>query len=254
MTISKQLKTVLAFLILLAPVFAVESDDSSSDTKPFVFTTTYASSYVFRGEKIGDTAVEPELDYTKGNLDLGIWQNIPVPERMAGQSDLETDFYGSYGFNVKDVVIAPGFYYYYYPKAPLNDGNFRSSFEPNVSLEYSYKDLTVTPIVSYDVVLKGFTGQVTLGYTVKTLVELDFAIIGGEYYLNNSVKDDSVKNYGDYWSAGVTIPYTVNGFTKLNFGWAYNNGDSYDKSNGVTEINDLKTSKGVVTVGLVISF
>jgi hypothetical protein len=65
-----------------------------------------------------------------------------------------------------------------------------------------------------------------------------------------------VKNYGNYWQAGVSLPFQISKDNKLTLGWAYVKGsDNYFKQGRVAKsLNTAAVGRGVVTVSYAISF
>src|SRR5438874_2273891 len=55
-----------------------------------------ASTYMFRGARLGGAGFEPTIEYDAGPLAAGVWANFPFKDKVPGQSDPEFDFYGSY--------------------------------------------------------------------------------------------------------------------------------------------------------------
>ncbi|HKB58176.1 MAG TPA: hypothetical protein VKC51_11365, partial [Lacunisphaera sp.] len=61
-------------------------------TGSWVITPAVASQYMFRGTRLGGPSFEPTIEYDYGSLAVGVWGNIPIKDKVDGQSDPEFDF------------------------------------------------------------------------------------------------------------------------------------------------------------------
>ncbi len=220
---------------------------------------------MFRGVKLGGAGFQPTLEYDYDVLAIGVWSNFPFdPSKVPGQSNPEFDFYGSYKFDVvKDTLnLQPGFTFYTYPRANRSNGFYKDTFEPNIAANYTAGAFTLTPKLYYDMVLKGPTVELNAAYAVPLKdagTELDFAATVGSYKWTSAAPDQGadVKNYGNYWLLGVTVPYQIVKDTqKLSVGFAYTKGsDNYLKlGNTPKASNSGAIGRGVVTISYAITF
>ena len=147
-----------------APAPAAVSAPSSS----WIFTPSIASQYMFRGARLGGPSFQPSAEYDQGNLAVGVWANVPLTDKVEGQSDPEFDFYGSYTMEaIKDTLTwAPGVTIYTYPDAKKSNGFYTATFEPNIALNYTVAGWKFTPKLYYDLVLKGPTYEFTAAYVI----------------------------------------------------------------------------------------
>ncbi len=240
-----------------APV--VEAAPSSS----WVFTPAVASQYMFRGVRLGGPSFEPAIEYDSGAFAAGVWANIPITDKVVGQSDPEFDFYGSYTIEaIKDTLTwVPGVTIYTYPDAKKANGFYTATFEPNLALNYSVAGWKFTPKIYYDFVLKGPTFEFTAAYAVplKDLsTELDFTGTIGTFKWTSAVPDVSpdIKNWGNYYLVGVAAPFQVTKDSKLTIGWAYTEGSGNFFKQGTfgKAANTAAVGRGVVTVSYAITF
>jgi uncharacterized protein (TIGR02001 family) len=227
-----------------------------------VLTPSFTNDYMFRGQRLGGTSFQPALEFDYGSGALGVWSNFPIANKVEGQSDPEFDFYGSYTFKVNDsVTVQPGFTLYTYINAPTDQGFYRLTFEPNLALNYSIGDLTITPKIYYDVILQGPTYELNGKYAIKIKEinsEVDIAGTVGTYDLSNAVNNSQpdTKAYGNYWLAGVSMPFTVSKAGVLTVGLAYTEGSgAYFKQSGVAKVlNTEAVGRLVGTVSLAWTF
>jgi uncharacterized protein (TIGR02001 family) len=242
-----------------APVPVPDAVSSASWT----VTPAIASQYMFRGVRLGGLAFEPSLEYDNGNLAVGVWNNTPIANKVPGQSDPEFDFYGSYTIEVqKDVSsLVPGYTLYTYLNAVKGNGFYQATFEPNLACNYSLSALKLTPKVYYDFVLKGPTFELNAAFTVPLKdagTELDFAATVGAYEWTDAAEDTSpsVKNWGNYWLLGVSLPFQVNKDSKFTVGWAYTEGSgNYLKQGSAPKVaNSAATGRGVLTISYAYTF
>jgi uncharacterized protein (TIGR02001 family) len=262
--------TVLALAVVLADdgglwAQTITNAPAATATMPDMFLTVtpaYVSEYMFRGVRLGGSSFQPSAELTWGNLTAGLWVNLPIADRVPGQSDPELDFYASYTFNVNDnLSIVPGFTVYTYPNADTGDGFYTATFEPNLAVNYTIAGVKLTPKVYYDVIMEGPTFELNVAYTVPLKIlhtELDFSASVGTYFWNDSVKDASprVKNSGCYYQVGVALPFTLTKHLKLTPGVAYTDGfDNKFKVSGQPDAeNGAAVGRVVATVGLTYTF
>ena len=222
-----------------APAAAAASAAPAAPSASLVLTPSVVTQYMFRGVRLGGPAFEPTIEYDYGNLALGVWANVPIKDKVPNQSDPEIDPYGSYTFSVNDnFSIAPGFTLYTYPRTDTGQGFYRTTFEPNLAVNYTVAGVKFTPKIYYDVILKGPTYELTAAFTVplKDLgSELDFTAVGGTYKWTDAARNasPSLTNYGDYYLGGVSMPFTLTKDSKLILGVAYTKGTgNYFKTSG----------------------
>jgi len=227
-----------------------------------VVTPSVVNQYMFRGVRLGGPAFQPSVEVDAGNLAVGVWANTPISDKVPGQSDPEIDPYASYTLAINDSLsIAPGFTWYNYPSADTNNGFFKSTFEPNIALNYTVSGVKFTPKVYYDVVLKGPTYELNVTYAVPLKdagTELDFTATGGTFIIDNSIKGASpeIKNWGNYYLVGVAMPFAITKESKLTFGIAYTKGSgNYFKQAGSGKaLNTSAVGRGVATLSYAYTF
>lgn len=225
-------------------------------------TPSYVSEYMFRGVRLGGPSFQPSAELAWGNLAVGLWANLPIADRVPGQSDPELDPYLSCTFNVNDrFSIVPGFTAYIYPNADTGDGFYKATFEPNLAVNYTIAGVKLTPKVYYDVTMEGPTFELNAAYTVsleKLHAELDLSGSVGTYFWNDSVKDASprIKNSGSYYQVGVALPFTLNKHLTFTPGVAYTEGfdNNFEVSGQPDTDNDAADGRVVVTASLSYSF
>ena len=246
-----------------APV-APEAPSSS-----WTLTPSFASQYMFRGARLGGPSFEPSLEFDSGSLALGVWNNTPLADKVAGQSDPEFDFYGSYTIEtIKDTLSwVPGFTIYTYPNAKTANGFYKATYEPNLAVNYTVAGVKFTPKIYYDLRLKGPTYELTVAYTVPLKdanTELDFTGTAGTFIWTTAAPDQTnsigqpadVKNYGDYFLIGVSAPFQVSKNGKLTVGFAYTKGSNNFIKVGTDAkfVNAGAVGRGVITASYAISF
>jgi len=194
---------------------------------------------------------------------VGAVANVPFNgDRVPGSSDPEIDLYGAYSIALPGgVTLTPGFTSYHYPNAPTRAGFYRTTFEPNVAASFTLKGVRLTPKLYYDVVLKGPTGELTATYALPLQdvgTELDFTATYGGYRWQDSANHASpdVKSWGQYWLAGVSLPYQLSRQARVALGFAYTEGwQAFTKAGSLRkEINGLAAGRGVVTLAFTWGF
>jgi len=189
---------------------------------------------MFRGTRLGGPAFQPTVEVGYGDFGIGIWASTPIKDKVSGQSDPEIDPYGYYTFTVnKSLSVVPGFTWYTYPGAKESDGFYKSTFEPNLAVNYTLPgvDIKLTPKIYYDLILKGPTYELSAAYALplKDLgTEIDFSATAGTFIVKDYIKDadPDVKNWGNYYSIGFSVPVALTKTAKLTWGLAYTKGTS----------------------------
>lgn len=219
-------------------------------------TGTVVSNYMFRGSRLSRSAFQPAVEFTSGRGTVGIWSNFPIKDEIPDTSDPEIDLYGSYTFTVNEQMsVVPGFTWYTYPDAPTAAGFYRSTFEPNVALNYTVGGVKLTPKVYYDITLEGPTYEFTAFYALPLKdigSELDFTGQIGTYYLREAVNGSTpaTKAWADYWLVGVSMPFQVSPKGKVILGFAYSEGrNAFAKQGSLPKgENTLAVGRGVVSL------
>jgi uncharacterized protein (TIGR02001 family) len=225
-------------------------------------TPAVASQYMFRGVRLAGPSFQPTIQYDRGNGELGAWASFPLQDKVAGQSDPEIDAYGWYKITVSDTVsVQPGFTWYMFLNAEPRNGFYRSTFEPNLAVNWTVSGLTLSPKAYYDVVLRGPTFELNAAYAfpLKTIgSELDFNATVGTYKWDTAIADQApaVKGWGDYWLASVTLPYQVAANAKVAATVAYTEGSgNYFKPGSLPKFaNSAAVGRAVVTISYAVTF
>lgn len=241
---------------------AAGAPPARADGVELAVTPSLVSQYMFRGVRLGGLSFEPSVEVDMGNGALGIWCNFPVAGRVDGLSSTEIDPYGSYTIAIGGgLSVEPGFTFYTYPEADAGAGDFRSTFEPYLAVNYTFAGVTLTPKICYDFTLDGPTLEFTAAYSVPVRAartSLEFAATAGTYSLDN-VSDGAsprLRNWGDYWLLGVTLPFSLSRQSTLTLGFAYTDGaDNYFRQGGgPRERNDGAVGRGVASVAYALAF
>ena len=248
---------VAFFVAIMLAAAALGAPDVSVTVTP-----TLVSQYSFRGVRRGGPSFQPVIEYTAGPLTAGLWTNFPLKDRVPGQSDPEIDPYGSYTVELaKDLTLQPGFILYLYPAAHKKDGFYKTTFEPSLALNYTVEGIKFTPKIYYDVVLKQtlLEGSVAYAVPLKELgTEIDFLGTYGTFKAIEALENSSpaTKNWGNYWLAGITLPFQIAKDQKLSVGWAYTEGrNNYFKQGRAPKtVNTGAVGRGVVTVSYAFAF
>lgn len=242
-------KIALTLAVLAAGYSAHAADATVAASKPAYSVTTdftYASEYIFRGQKQSNAAFQASAEVGYENVYGGVWTNQPL--RNTGN---EVDLYIGYGFPLQnDWKIDTGLTSYNYPETKTLGG------QTGLSTYESYLGLTggniagFTPSVYgyYDWKLDNYTAQASVGYSlpVKQIgTSLDFAVTYG--YTANTGRYFSNKNPGTYWGAGVTVPYKLAPNATLTGGLQYAGNNEATTSYG-------QDFKFYYTLGLTLGF
>ena len=225
-------------------------------------TPAVVTQYMYRGVRDGGCSFQPTVEADCGNLGVGVWANQPLADKVPGVSDPEIDPYVYYTLNLSDAVsLQPELYVYTYVRAPLDRGAYHATVEPNLALNYTWHAVKFTPKLYYDLVLQGPTCELNAAAAVALPglgTELDFNATAGSFHLGNVVNDaiPKVKNWGDYWLLGVSVPVTLSKAAKLNVGFAYTQGSGnyYKQGSAPKWVNPAAVGRGVVSLSCAFTF
>ena len=254
-------KTLLLALAAITTGMATGQAQDMAVAEAASFSTTLTpavvSQYMFRGQRLGGPAFQPNVEVDYGALGVGVWSSFPLADKVDGVSDPEIDPYFYYTLPATGWLnVVPGATLYTFPRADTGAGFYRSTFEPSLALGISVPGgVTLTPKVYYDFVLDGATLEITAAYAVPLTAlgsELDLAASYGDYLWHDAVNGaaPAVKQAGQYWTAGATVPFQLTKAAKLTIGFLYTKGyDAYLKEPGVPKVeNTLAVGRGVASV------
>lgn len=255
------MRTLALGLLILPSQTASHAANPSGDVA-LTATTSLVSQYMFRGQRLNGAGLQPSVELATGNLALGVWSNVPLDDKVPDSSDPEIDLYGSYSIALNDRVnVVPGFTSYHFPSAPTNAGFYRATFEPSLAVDINGPGFRFTPKVYYDVVLDGATYELSAFFAYPLTAygtELDFTFTAGTYKIKDAANDTSpaVKLWGDYWLAGVSLPFQFAANQRLTIGFAYTEGrDAFAKQGTLPRTpNALAAGRGVVSLSYAYSF
>ncbi len=218
--------------LLLALLAALPGATARADETPVLLIPAIASQYLFRGVRLGGPSLQPTLEVDAGSLTAGLWANLPLKDKVPGQSDPELDPFASYNLTLTDAIgVAPGFTWYTFPRADSGRGFHRSAFEPNLAVNYTIRGIRFTPKLAYNFALRGavYEFNVSLAVPLTTLgTELDWNATAGTFLFRDAVNHaaPAVKNWGDYYLVGVTVPFTISRASRVALGISYTKGSA----------------------------
>ena len=235
---------------------------AAAPSATWTLTPAFVSQYMLRGVRLGGASLQPVIEYASGPLVVGLWNNFPLKSKVPGQSDPEIDPYFSYTFEIaKDLTLQPGAILYLYPDANKSNGFYKTTFEPSLALNYTVEGIKLTPKLYYDTVLEQTLLEFNVAYSVpmKELgTEIAFLGTYGTFKAKNAFENTSpaMKNTGNYWLVGVTLPFQINKESKLSLGWAYTEGrDNFLKQGSAPKsVNTAAVGRGVATVSYAFTF
>jgi len=228
------MKTRLIFPLALAALFAAPSHSQSAENGEkgtFTVTPSFVSDYVWRGQRLGGFSFQPTFSYEKGPWNFELFANLPLDEKMSETVFPEFDFSASYEFSFANdfFKIRPSLIAYTYPNTEVEI--HKTIFEPNVSLAFSLKDLSLSLNLYYDLTQKGPTYEVEAGYTIPLAerVGIELSALAGKFELTDVVPNAVPKEKfsGSYWHAGISVPIELTERMAIVPGWQYAKG--YDR-------------------------
>ena len=259
------MKKQILLLLPLAALIAAPSHAGNPDDSEGTFTVTpaYVSEFMFRGARYGGASFQPMIEYSKGPLDLELWCNFPLADKIEGVSDPEFDLTASYTLTIvpNAFTIKPGFTLYTFPRAKKEDGFYKATFEPKVSFSYTAGDISFALNLYYDLVMEGPTYEFGVDYSIPVKAsnfnfELELSALIGKYDWADSVADSGTKEgiKGDYWQAGLAVPFEFSKSSKLVIGWYYAEGINTKSYAGAARDSLPDVGHGVFNVSFSHSF
>ena len=197
---------------------AALAQSAGSGAWTVALTPAFVSQYMFRGMLYGGASFQPQIEADAGGAALGIW---------CSSSDREFDPYASYTQPLNPrLSLEPGFTVYYLPIANTAEGNFRSSIEPNVAVNWTVGPVRLSPKIYYDVASRGTTGELNAAAAIPLASigsEIDLGGTVGAFDQHNAVNhppDGAVSQDGGYWLVQAAVPYQF-GHWKATVSFAY---------------------------------
>lgn len=243
--------------VLAAGARPAGAADTATSVSPLV-----VSSAVFRGQLRGGAALQTVVESSGGDLGGGVWTSLPLESAGPSAPGTEADFYlfGTIPL-AKGLSLAPGATLYVYPRAERSAGYRRATFEPSLMLNTALAGVRLTPKLAYDLSLRASTLELAAAYALALPslgTELDWSLAAGTYLRRDDAAGftAATRAWGNYWQAGVMLPYQVSAHTRLLVGWAYAAGTGATfKVGGGPRLADPRTaSRGFVSLGFSSTF
>jgi uncharacterized protein (TIGR02001 family) len=183
----------------------------------------YATKYVFRGQEIARSALQPSVEVTANSFYAGVWTNTPLvdPHDPTGAARQELDLYGGYNLKLSDSLkLETGLTFYYYPQAVARLTREHTT-EASLGLNWTVGGFTPAVFAYYDFSLKNWTVQGSLGYSVP------LKNLGASLDLNSAVGyvDPDVGASYTYYSLGLSVPVKLSDAIKFSVGVSYTGND-----------------------------
>ena len=228
-------------------------------------TPSYVSAYMFRGIRISGAAFEPSVEADTGNWALGLWGNFPLASRVPGQANTEIDPYVFYTCPLNTrLALVSGIEAYVYPRAEFGAGAYRSTVEPNLALNATWQGFRLQPKAYYDLTARVPTMELNAASAVPLTTlgtELDFTAtvgsrIGARTLTTGANGLPGDRAWGNYWLAGVALPFQLSAGLKLTVGYAYTRGSDVRLKAGALPpmANPAAVGRGVLSVALAYTF
>ena len=162
------------------------------------------------------------------------------------------------------LSLVPGIEAYFYPRAEFGGRAYRSTVEPNFGLSTTWCGVRLLPKLYYDLTARVPTLEMNAACAVPLTslgTELDFtATVGGKLGAHPIATGSSglpgYRAWGNYWLAGVSLPFQFSAHARLSIGYAYTRGsDARVKLGALPAMaNPHAMGRGVLSVSLSYSF
>lgn len=191
------MKTKLTTLLAAVAGFVATSESMAQDYT-LTLDTTFASEYVFRGQKLAENTLHPSIELGVENLYAGIWAANPTEKRGSKGYGDEYDFYAGYEWALDDTTsLDVGATWYYYPAGgDTIEGYLGVSKDVDLGTVsfYAYRDFD----------LKTWTFEGAFGHSIAldNNASLDFSA-------NLGTVSASGVNGNDYSYYGASVTYVL---------------------------------------------
>ncbi|MFA6961301.1 MAG: TorF family putative porin [Opitutaceae bacterium] len=233
-------KTILALAALAVGVSASAQEAAKTNALAVTLDVTYVSNYVFRAEKLSNSAFQPSVEAAYGDFYAGIWHSGALNNGELS----ETDLYVGYNLAINDTFFADigATRYTYKNVAGNNDATEAfAGVKANVFLSpsvYYYYD--------FDNAVSSVIGSIGHSVPVEKLgVSLDFSGTVGYVQRPGSPGKDYT-----YYGVGVAVPYKISDKATLTGAVNYTTTDR--SNNGTTGFNDQ--DQIVYSIGISVGF
>jgi hypothetical protein len=255
----RSLPRLIAVLVLAALPAGVGAAASGGEWTTSL-TPALVSGGVFRGQARGGAALQTTLESSSGGLGAGLWSSFPLESSGPFAPGTEADLY-AYGNRPLrgDLALVPGATLYMYPRAERSAGFRRATFEPSLALNATIAGVRFTPKLYQDLSLRATTLELATACALALPslgTELDWSVVAGTYLRRDDAVSPSARAWGNYWQAGVSLPYQFTARTRMIVGWTYAAGAGASiKVGGAARTADPRTaSRGFVSVGFSSTF
>lgn len=221
-------KTLLVIAALCSCLSLRAQDPEPASSYSVTVDFTYATRYVFRGVQLADDTLMPSVEVSSGAFTAGIWSAQPLIDNV----DNEVDFYAGFGIPLQgEWALDVGFCTYYYPELDTSGGADEVTWETYIGISGTVGGVSPALYVYYDLTLKAFTYEGSLGYSVPLEpagASLDFSAALGRV-------NPDVGSGMTYYSVGASVPFALSESGTLTVGvnYGHNNiagGDGYGKN------------------------
>jgi|GEM_PF-494231 len=209
-------------------------------------TPSFVSSYMDYGVRTGGFCFQPTLEYSKGPVALELFANFPIADKVPGSSDPEIDYSAYYTWDILPNIftIKPSVCLYTYPRANEDDGFYKNTWESRISFDYTFNKMTFSLYGYYDVTMKGGGWEFGINRLITDMTPLEadveLSVLIGRYSLSDSTNEPiKIKNKGDYYQVGLSVPIAFSDQSQLSVGLYYTKGTNnyFWLENGTKELN-----------------
>lgn len=243
-------KAITSICAVLAAAFSLQAHDGNFPVDSMLnpsmgylhasASVGFESQYVFRGEKIDNYSIQPqvELMYPIAGFDItaGAWYNAPLYGSKYGDIS-ELDLYADAAYKFDAFTVKAG-YIYYWDTSGVPANAYASTMEVygGVSMDTSsYIGYNINPSVFYfyDWILKQQTVELSFSYEFPvgellmgwSRLTLPVGIYGGYVSSGNKNKDGQGISYF-YYGAQADLAYQLTDYCVISGGvrWSQRNG------------------------------
>jgi hypothetical protein len=251
-------KEILLFTSMAFAHAPAHSQTATTQEGTITIAPSIVSAYMDRGVYLSGLSFQPAVEYSKGELNLELFSSFPISDKIYGTSDPQIDFTASYAWNIgaSAFTMTPSILLSTFPRANADEGFYKATCESSVTFECAITDyLSLSLGFYYDLVMKGggYEFGVDFLLPLKPIgIDVEFSVLAGRYDMSDTEANAPIKvrNIGDYFHAGASVPFKLSDKSKLALGWGYAKGthNHVQVGEGEMELNPHAIGRGFFTL------
>jgi hypothetical protein len=257
-------KHILFSTSMLFAHVPAHSQTAATQRGTVTITPSFVSAYMDRGVYLSGLSFQPTVAYSRGALNLELFSSFPISDKIYGTSEPQIDFSASYAWSMGTSAFAmvPSILLSTFPRANADEGFYKATCEPSVSFKCAIGENVNLALGFYhDIVMKGSGYEIGADclLPLKPIgIDIELSVLAGRYDMSDTEANAlaKVRNNGDYFHAGASVPFELSSKSKLAVGWHYAKGthNHVQVEHGEKELNPHAIGRGFFVLSFSRSF